>query len=263
MTGPGCAILARVRVKLILTARKQGAELPLNYQHAVASFIYAALAGGSAEFASRLHDVGYRMDGRSFKLFTFSRLNTTKALAREDKLILEDPEISLQVSSPVGEFIEHLISGLSRQRGLQIAGINFEMVRAELVPPPIFHERMKFRALSPITETTNGEREHPTFLSLTDDWSEIIQRNLMRKYQALHGRAPEDARLVWAWNQSYIAKAESRGSRLSVLADVHGIKIRGWLAPFIVEGSRELIKLGYEAGFGARNSMGFGMAEVD
>jgi CRISPR-associated endoribonuclease Cas6 len=28
-----------------------------------------------------------------------------------------------------------------------------------------------------------------------------------------------------------------------------------------VEGSTELIEIGYEAGFGARNSMGFGMAE--
>jgi CRISPR-associated endoribonuclease Cas6 len=47
-----------------------------------------------------------------------------------------------------------------------------------------------------------------------------------------------------------------------VLADIHGTKIRGWLAPFTVEGSNELIRLGYETGFGARNSMGFGMAEA-
>lgn len=47
-----------------------------------------------------------------------------------------------------------------------------------------------------------------------------------------------------------------------MLTDIRGIKVRGWLAPFTVEGSPELIELGYEAGFGSRNSMGFGMAEV-
>jgi CRISPR-associated endoribonuclease Cas6 len=36
--------------------------------------------------------------------------------------------------------------------------------------------------------------------------------------------------------------------------------VRGWLAPFTVEGSKALIELGYETGFGSRNSMGFGMA---
>lgn len=55
------------------------------------------------------------------------------------------------------------------------AGGKFQFVRAELVPPPIFQESMKFHALSPITEWIRGEREHPTFLSLTDDWSEIMR----------------------------------------------------------------------------------------
>ena len=43
---------------------------------------------------------------------------------------------------------------------------------------------------------------------------------------------------------------------MSVLRDIREMKIRTWLAPFMVEGSRALIELGYEAGFGARNSMG-------
>jgi CRISPR/Cas system endoribonuclease Cas6 (RAMP superfamily) len=34
------------------------------------------------------------------------------------------------------------------------------------------------------------------------------------------------------------------------------------MAPFVVRGSVELIALGYEAGFGEKNSMGFGMVEV-
>jgi CRISPR-associated endoribonuclease Cas6 len=38
-----------------------------------------------------------------------------------------------------------------------------------------------------------------------------------------------------------------------------GIKVRGWLAPFAVEASKELIEIGYETGFGRSNAMGFGM----
>jgi len=251
-----------VRVKLTLIALDRGTVLPLNYQHAVASFIYATLASGSVEFASRVHDVGYRTNGRSFKLFTFSRLKTTEARLHEDVLVLENPEVSLQLSSPVGKFIEHLIDGFSGHRPVEIAGARFQLARAELIPPPIFQERMIFRALSPITETVRGEREHPTFLSIADDWSEVIRGNLMRKYEVLHKHQPDDQRLVWTWDQGYVARADQREKRLSVLRDIHGIKIRGWLAPFAVEGSRALIEMGYESGFGARNSMGFGMVEA-
>lgn len=236
--------------------------LPLNYQHAVASFIYATLASSSTEFASKVHDIGYRTNGRSFKLFTFSRLQTTKARVDEDTIVLENPEVSLQISSPVGEFIEHLIGGFSGNRVLEIASARFQLARAELIPPPIFQERMTFRALSPITETVRGEREHPSFLSLADDWSEVIRGNLLRKYEVLYGHQPDDQTLVWTWDKDYIARADERGKRLSVLKEIRGIKIRGWLAPFTVEGSISLIEMGYEAGFGSRNSMGFGMCET-
>ena len=251
-----------MRVKLTLNALHPETSLPLNYHHAVASFIYSTLAAGSMEFASKLHDVGYRTNGKTFKLFTFSRIKTAKARRQEDNLVLEDPEVSLQISSPVGEFIEHLVGGFSGNPLIKIADAEFGFVGAELFPPPVFQERMAFRALSPITETVKGDREHPSFLSLGDDWSEVIQRNLLRKYEVLYGNQPDDQRLVWAWDKDYLARAEQRGKRLSVLREIRGINIRGWLAPFTVEGSTALIEMGYEAGFGSRNSMGFGMCEA-
>ena len=76
------------------------------------------------------------------------------------------------------EFIEHLKIGLANPQELNIEHAVLRLVNIEDVPAPTIQERMYFHALSPITETTNGSREHPTFLSLTDDWSEVIQRNL-------------------------------------------------------------------------------------
>ncbi len=250
-----------MRVRLSFIALREATQLPLDHQHAVASLIYSALGSGSTEFAANLHDVGFQSGGRTFKFFTFSRVLTHKAFRKGDNLVLEDPNIELQVGSPVNEFIEHLVAGLSRLESWQIANGRFRLAHTELIPPPRFAERMSFRALSPITESVRVAPDHPTFLSLADNWSEVIQRNLLRKYEALHGRTAEDQRLVWTWNKNYIDEAERRGKRLSVLRDIHGTKVRGWLAPFLVEGSRELIELGYEAGFGARNSMGFGMGE--
>lgn len=239
----------------------EGTRLPLDHHYAVASLLYATLGAGSTEFASKLHDSGYQADGRSFKLFTFSRIQTMNARVVDESLLLESPEIELQISSPVAEFIKHLVSGLSKHDTFRIAAGSFRLTHAELVLAPEFKERMSFRALSPLTETIRAGQQHPSFLSLADDWSEVMQRNLLRKHDVLYGSQPDDTRLIFTWDKDYIASAERRGKRLSVLRDVRGTKIRGWLAPFTVEGSRALIELGYEAGFGARNSMGFGMAE--
>jgi CRISPR-associated endoribonuclease Cas6 len=210
-----------------------------------------------------LHDEGFRVEKRTFKLFTFSRIRPQRGRVIKDHLLLEEPRISFQISSPVSDFIDHFVSGLFKREIFNIAGMDFNLEGAETLPKPGFTDRMSFRALSPVTETTSEEGvRHARYLNLTDDWSGIIQQNLVRKYKALHGSAPKDENLRWEWDQSYIDEVERRGHRLSVLVDIHGIKVRGWLAPFTVEGSAELIEIGYDAGFGSRNSMGFGMAEL-
>jgi CRISPR-associated endoribonuclease Cas6 len=250
-----------MRVKLKLRASSQATLLPLNYNHAVASLIYETLGNASADFATRLHDEGFTSDGRRFKLFTFSRLMALRSRIKADRLLLEDPTITLQISSPVAEFVEHFVTGLFQSESFNIAGARFTLQQAETLPTPAFTERMIFRSLSPVTESVRDEQGGVRFLSTEDYWSEVMSRNLLRKYQALHGHAPTNDRLRWTWDQDYLKEAARRGRRASVLTDIRGIKVRGWLVPFTVEGSPELIEIGYEAGFGARNSMGFGMAE--
>lgn len=255
--------LDRMRVKLTFLASKRGTTLPLNYNHAVAGLIYRTIGNASEEFAAALHDEGFEADRRRFKLFTFSRLFARRGRVAGDRLMLESPEVTLQVSSPVGEFIEHFVSGLFQSERLHIAGSELTLAEAETLAPPGFTGRMSFRALSPVTESVRDEQNRVRYLSLEDDWSGVIERNLARKYEALYGRAPVYDRLHWEWDKVYIAEATRRNRRPSVLIELsEGTKVRGWLAPFTIEGSKELIELGYETGFGSRNSMGFGMAEA-
>src|SRR5438874_2287602 len=114
-----------MRIKLTLNALRRATTLPLNYQHAVASLIYATLGQASAEFVMRLHGEGFRVDGRNFRLFTFSRLAARRSRVAGDHLLLEDPTVSLQVSSPVSDFVSHFVSGLHRRKVFQIAGARF------------------------------------------------------------------------------------------------------------------------------------------
>lgn len=250
-----------MRVLLTLHSNRTRASLPLNYNHAVSALIYNTLAESSEDYATRLHDVGFVSDKRTFKLFTFSRLNFKRSRISRDRIILEDPQVSLHISSPVEDFIKHLVEGLFKRELFHINGAEFSLQQAETLPQPVFNETNKFRALSPITEAVREANNEVRFLSVEEDWSEIIKRNLTRKYQALTGGTPENANLKWTWDKDYLDYMKQRGRRASALIDINNIKIRGWLAPFTIEGSRDLIELGYECGFGARNSMGFGMVE--
>src|SRR6185503_9793376 len=172
----------RMRVRLRLLASKRDTTLPLNYNHAVAGLIYRTIGNASEEFATRLHDEGFEADRRRFRLFTYSRLFAGRSRVVKDRLLLESPEVTLQVSSPVGDFIEHFVSGLFQSERFHIAGSEFTLAEAETIAPPEFTERMSFRALSPITESVRDEQNRTRYSSLEDDWSGVIERNLVRKY---------------------------------------------------------------------------------
>ncbi len=171
-----------MRVKLTLLASGRSVRLPLNYNHTVASLVYSILDTASTDFAARLHDEGFNAEGRRFKLFTFSRLSPRRSRVAGDQLALEDPAVSLQIGSPVAEFVEHFVTGLFQSETFVIAGAHFSLQQAETLPAPVFSGRMSFRALSPITESVRDERGGVRFLSPDDDWSEVMRRNLVRKY---------------------------------------------------------------------------------
>ena len=250
-----------MRIKLILTATQPNSFLPINSNHAIASLIYHTIGSSSHEFAKFLHEEGFAGDNRNFKMFTFSRPRPEHAQLVRDQYRLIKPTVELQISSPITEFVEHFVTGLFQAETFQLTGTQFTLQSAETLPMPEITQQMQFRCLSPITESVRDEQGRIRYLDINEDWSEIIGRNLLRKYQILHGQAPEDQRFKFEWDQAYLSDIAARGKRASALLDIRGVKIRGWLAPFTVEGSKELIELGYETGFGSRNSMGFGMAE--
>jgi CRISPR-associated endoribonuclease Cas6 len=146
----------------MLTASNARASLPINSNHAIASMIYHTLGTASAEFAALLHGEGFSADGRSFKLFTFSRLRPDRSHLVGDKVILDKPSVTLQISSPLNDFIEYFVTGLFQAELFRIADTSFHLTGAETLSAPEFDNRMSFRRgietagirLSPVAAST-------------------------------------------------------------------------------------------------------------
>lgn len=252
-----------MRIKLVFKAKDNNASIPLNYNYAVSALIYKTIAESSPEFAHKLHEKGFVVGEKTFKLFTFSRIETKDAFVdfKLKRIFLNNPFIKLQVSSPIDEFLKNFVFGTFTKQTFRIDKSDFVLDSAETIEETEITEEMNFRALSPITQSIRNDKNETVYLLPKDAWSEIITRNLQRKYEALYGKSLPDAKVEWKWNEDYFTD-ERKQKKAEKLIDIKGIKVRGWLALFSVKGNRELIKLGYETGFGNKNSQGFGMAEI-
>jgi CRISPR-associated endoribonuclease Cas6 len=122
---------------------------------------------------------------------------------------------------------------------------------------------MRFTCLSPIVVSrpveSGGKLRAHYYRYGEPGLSKAVRANLVEKFKLLYGHIPINQDLTIAFDASYIRR--KRG-KISKLIDFKGTRIKGILAPFTAEGSPELMEVGYEAGFGEKNSMGFGMAEV-
>lgn len=262
-----------MRLKLSLRAFNSK-RIALNYNYSLSSAIYKLLEFGSQEFSTFLHNIGYSVDKKSYKLFTFS-LKLEKNILDHNSLILISPRAELFITSPlIDDFIKNFVIGTFENQTIEIMSENiltkFNIHQVEIIPEPKFYNQMSFRMMSPLvlsTYKTTLDKVNQYYFRYNDNIEEInrvFQQNLINKYQVITNKKYSGNGLKISWDKNYIESAHKKRKRLSkkisIIKDINNpIDIVGIFCPFKVEGDIELIKVGYEAGFGEKNSMGFGM----
>jgi len=250
-----------MRIKITIDVGK-GISVPINYNYLLAGIIYRFLDLSNPEYAYFLHEDGYSLGGKKFKLFTFSQLMARKREIRGNYIHLKS-SLTWFVSSPQEEFLGSFAASLLDQRVIRINDIPLQVKDVDIPRMPRFQERMYFRCLSPITMSTKREFNSKVAMHylLPDEpeFSELVRQNLIKKHEIIYGRKLRDDFFEMEFDADYISKREGRITRLIRYKD---IDIRGVLCPFCAFGSPELMFVGYECGFGDKNSAGFGMVEI-
>jgi len=95
----------------------------------------------------------------------------------------------------------------------------------------------------------------------------VLFDNLCRKYEALFGSRLDAGRAHFRFtlDQDYADRKNGKIQKLITIKEGRPdeTKVKGLLAPFRLEAPVELMEIGYECGFGERNSQGFGMVKVE
>ena len=103
----------------ILADVGDGITLPINYNYQLAGVIYRFLAESDPEYASFLHNEGYAVAEKRFKLFTFSQLMAERRRIT-GATIHFGSTLTWYVSSPVERFLSHFADTLLTKGRLSI-----------------------------------------------------------------------------------------------------------------------------------------------
>jgi len=248
-----------MRIKVDFESQKP-IELPIHYNYFVQSMIYNTI--DDKIYATFLHDKGYEVDLKNFKLFSFSRLEGPFKIVGNDsnKKIIFDKKVSLIISSPVEDFITKFSTGLLKKDQIYLKDNILYVTSANMLKRPKFSSFHKIKMLSPMCayktiRNENSEYKH-FFTPFDDEFYNLISQNLMKKCKLLIKDFDEKS---FRFDLKPL-KVEEKSHFKPMLFKKTPIK--GWLGFYTIETDPIIMEVAYYCGLGSKNSQGFGLFEI-
>jgi CRISPR-associated endoribonuclease Cas6 len=228
--------------------------LPLHYNHLIQGFLYESIDPDLSRF---LHDKGYEVDNRPFRLFVYSRILGNYRIISSEEKIFFTPKIKLLIASPCDKFCLSLAKNIIRRGDLHLGNNILHSVTYTTHSSCVNNESIVVCTQSPITVYSTlfrpDQRKYTVYFQPGDpDYNRLITENLQRKYRAFYKKQPPSGDVS--------VRSHSRLKRSIV--KYKGFIIKGYSGNLSLNGPPELLQIALDAGLGAKNSQGFGFIQM-
>lgn len=250
-------ILLRIEIQLL--PKENGMlSLPRVNLYMVQAMVYGLL---EREFAAQLHDVGFELGKRRFKLFGFGWLKGEGRPQISKDQITFKPPIRLTITSPVEGILSQLAGGALEREILRLGNNLLECRGVRVEDPHVEGDEAVLQAISPVSCYSTLRRPDGRPYTAYHDprektFQDQIHDNLVKKFQVLH---PD--RVIPEGRVSFRPIGNPRLQVARFRPD-DSMPIKGWWGRFRLQGPGELLRIGLDAGLGAKNSAGWGCMEL-
>jgi CRISPR-associated endoribonuclease Cas6 len=236
------------RNQLIFQAQTDGI-INFNWNYPQMKNNYEAFTLQDKEKSKWLHNEGFIVDDKKFKLINFSLLFNNK-ITNKGFEIKKGDIIKMPLSGKK-ELVNDIIKGFIKQDSFNLYDCSFKMTNVEQDRSFNFKKQMLYKVVTPIVESIydNGQK----YLSVYDNrYYNALAQNLKRKYQAVYGKKYEGELYFDIEN---ILKAKEKV--------IHNIKDKGIIKGYgnfelWIEADIDMQKIAYYCGMGQNSSLGAG-----
>jgi CRISPR-associated endoribonuclease Cas6 len=242
-----------MQLTITLTA-PEPVELPVHYGHLVQGMIYRGIE--NPLLSRYLHEHGFQLEKRRFKLFTFSRLMGEKShMDRANKKLTLVPPLQLVICSPIPFIMQELGTGFLRQGRVRIGPAWLTVKEIATAQPRVETDRIQVRMLSPMAvystlPSVNGRKYTYYYSPFEPRFVELISANLIKKHYLIHGGPPLSE--LFSIKPIRVTDADHK------ITSYKGFTIKGWMGTYELQGDPALLQIALTAGLGAKNPQGYG-----
>jgi len=256
----------RFRLSLEVNKRAFGNILPINYQYESSAAIYRILSAANIEYSNWLHDNGFTIEGKRFKLFTFSRFKIEKRKIFPDvgRIAILCNNVEWQITflpeKSTKKFIQGLFANQTFEIGDKKSVVQFKVRGVEMLPSPEYSDEMEFSTMSPICLRYRHEDGKSEYLSPTDEKArQAIMTGLLSRYESFYRKS-----FAEPFDFDFQPLSEPKSVLVTLKADTpEQTKVRGFMCKFKMKAPVELMRIMYESGIGEECAQGFGCVKTN
>ncbi|HBF7094656.1 TPA: CRISPR-associated endoribonuclease Cas6 [Clostridioides difficile] len=242
-----------VRRYLILTVDNE-VVLDYNYQYELMKRIYEAIEVNDRRKALSLHNEGYKIDKKVFKLFNYTMIFEDAKYSKEGIHLNSRTKIRL-ILSGYDDILNNIIKGFIKCKVFKLYNIEFKLSNMDEDSKIGFNSITLYKVRSPIVASLYDlKSKKQVYLNpMQEEFYKALHDNLMKKYKLIYnkeytGEVYFDIEDVLSVKKKYVTNIKGKGFVIGY-TDFE----------IFVEADKDMQKVIYYCGLGEKNSIGMGL----
>ena len=239
--------------KVIHFIASEESVINYNYQYKLMQDAYKLMTTIDAEKTKIIHNKGFKVEKKTYKLFNFHVYFEGANYTREGIEIKKGSAVKFTISG-ANKVLNLLFKGILKAGVIQIDNCNLTLKSVEDDKKFRFNKIMLYKVRNPVVESIyNPDMKKAEFLNPCDmRYYEALGRNLLRKYEAVYSEKYE--------GKLFFEIEDFCKIKQKFIKDIHkdGFVIGFSNFEIYIQADVDMQKIAYNCGLGQNNSLGMG-----
>lgn len=238
--------------KVLIFKVIESGKVGYNYQFKFMQQLYRIMSKTNSEKTKFLHDIGHKVDNKTFKLFNWHIFFEGADYKKDSINLTKDGCVKMTISGETN--ILNLIGKSLMMNEINIESVKLKFVGVNADKRIRYQNIMLYKVRNPIVESIyDTNRKKCVYLDLfTEEYFSALGNNLKRKYKAIYDKEYT--------GELYFDIEDPFKAKKKFIKDVNkdGYTIGYSDFEIYIQAEKEIQEIAYKLGLGQNNSMGMG-----
>lgn len=236
--------------KILIFESSKDSKLRYSYNYLLMREIYDSMNIIDSKNAKELHDKGYRIENKIYKLFTHQLFIENAEYQNDAIYIKSESKIRVSISG-IKSVVDNIVKGFMKKGLLLLDGNEFKLIDVKNDKNIKLDNISLYKVRTPIIASVQDDKRRIKYLSIYEnEYFRVIAENLKRKYKLVYEKDYS--------GELYFDVEDLFNVKRKVISVKQGAVVGYSDFELYIQADKDMQKVAYFCGIGSNNSLGMG-----